>query len=62
MACPRCHPSMTQQPPQTATGRALAQADAAGEEAKRILTAGRAAPYSPYRNPTDQSVYLRPIA
>lgn len=61
--CPDCHPDAAgprQQPTGTATGRALAQADAAGEEAKRIIAA--ASGHQPHRNPTDQSVYLKGIA
>lgn len=42
-----------------ATGRAFAQADAAGEEAKRIIAAARAP--GPYQNPTDQSAYYGAI-
>lgn len=46
----------------SATARAFAGADAAGEEAKRILANGGAGGYKPYQNPTDPSVYLEPIS
>jgi len=62
--CPRCHPAATEEPRRrtSATARALAEADAAGEKAKRIIAAGRGGGYQPYQNPTDQSVYLKGIA
>ena len=62
--CPECHPGMVEEPRQrpSATARAFAEADAAGEEAKRILANGGAGGYKPYQNPKDQSVYLDPIS
>jgi len=63
--CPRCHPAAVEEPRRrtSATARALAEADAAGEEAKRIIAAaGRGGTYHPYQNPVDQSVYLEGIA
>lgn len=62
--CPRCHPAALDPSRRTtATGRAFAQADAAGEEAKRIIAANtRPGGHQPHRNPTDQSVYLKGIA
>jgi len=62
--CPRCHPAATEEPRQrpSATARALAQADAAGEEAKRIIAAARTGTHQPYRNPDDPSVYFEPIS
>jgi hypothetical protein len=60
--CPDCHPDMVKDARQrpSATARAFAQADAAGEEVKRIIAASRAP--GPYRNPADQSVYYGEIA
>lgn len=69
--CPRCHPDRARHPPsQSATARAIAQVDIAGEEASRIIAAARAAAAAehppprpgPYQNPVDQSVYLKPIS
>lgn len=60
--CPTCHPNASgalgQRP--SATARAFAEADRAGEEAKRIIAATRG--HQPYRNPTDHSVYFGGIA
>ncbi len=42
--------------------RAIAEAVAADEEAKRIIAGTRAGAYQPYQNPKDQSVYLEGIA
>jgi hypothetical protein len=58
--CPDCHPeSANSRQRPSATARAFAEADAAGEEAKRIIAA--ASRPGPYQNPADQSVYFGAI-
>jgi hypothetical protein len=60
-SCPDCHPDIVGGASTgrlSATARAFAEADRAGEEAKRII----AARAGPYRNPADQSVYYGAIS